>query len=100
MQLSLAERTFLGYFERGMSPGDTDWLSREAVKVGVFDSIQEAITFFDSDECADEVDIELAQVRAKGISAVPSFAIDDVYQMSGAQPPEAFAALFKRIHGY
>lgn len=98
LQLPFAERAFLGFFEREMSPGDIDWLSREAVEVGVFGSIQEAKAFFDSNECAKEVDAELAKVRDQGISAVPSFAVDDTYRMSGAQPPEAFAALFRRIY--
>jgi predicted DsbA family dithiol-disulfide isomerase len=43
------------------------------------------------------VDADRRQARAYGIQGVPFFVIDGRYGLSGAQPPEVFAAALRQI---
>ncbi|HEY0332586.1 MAG TPA: DsbA family oxidoreductase [Stenotrophomonas sp.] len=50
-----------------------------------------------SDEGVAEVQAQMDQARALGITAVPSFVIEGRYLVQGAQPPEAFAQLLAKV---
>lgn len=84
-QNALVEELFLDFFTREKYIGDRQVLLAAAEKVGVQDG--EALL-------AGETGLKevLAEERSfrRGVSGVPHFVIDGRYQVSGAQPPEAF----------
>jgi predicted DsbA family dithiol-disulfide isomerase len=94
-QDALKERLLSAYFTRGRNVGDTDVLTDEAVAVG-FDG--DAVRhFLDSDEGRVEVERELAYAAEAGITAVPTYVIDHRWSVPGAQDPEVFVTVLRRL---
>ena len=88
-QLALAERLFAAYFEEGRHIGHDDDLAALAADAGldpaeVLDALRDR-TF------TDDVDADIDQARAYGITGVPFFVVDGRYGISGAQDPALFA---------
>ena len=86
---AVAEALFHAHFAEGRNLADPATL----VMAGAAGRLTEARVraLLDSEEGAAEVEADLAQAQALGITAVPSFVIDGRYLVQGAQSPEAFA---------
>ena len=82
----MVERLFAAYFTDGAAIADTDVLVRLAVEVGL--DADAARSMLKGTAFADAVRADEARAQGFGISAVPFFAIDERYGISGAQPPE------------
>jgi predicted DsbA family dithiol-disulfide isomerase len=82
----MVERLFLAYFTEGAAIADADVLVRLATEVGL--DADAARGMLDGTMFADAVRADEARAQGFGISAVPFFAIDERYGISGAQPPE------------
>lgn len=90
-QNALAEELFLNFFTQEKYLGDKQVLVAAADKVGVEGSRE----FLDDPQAGlKEVLAEERKFR-RGVSGVPHFVIDGRYQISGAQPPEAFLEAFE-----
>jgi len=97
LQRHLAETFFTGYFENEQDPGQRPYLVKTTVETGIFASEDEANQFFDSSAFDKEVNDGYRQAKELGISGVPFFIFKNQYAVSGAQPPEAFLEVFKRL---
>jgi len=91
----VAEALYHAHFAEGRNLADTGTL----VEAGAAGGLPEARVraMLDGDEGLAEVNAQLGQARALGITAVPSFVIDGRYLVQGAQTPEAFAQALGRI---
>ncbi|KAL5483569.1 hypothetical protein ACEPAI_8801 [Sanghuangporus weigelae] len=99
MQLNLAEKLFSGYFEREQDIGDRDFLSAQAVAIGLFPNEDEAKAWLASDAKRKEVQQGIMKAQAMGISGVPFFVFNNKFAISGAEEPELFVQVFGRICG-
>ncbi|KQS00332.1 disulfide bond formation protein DsbA [Williamsia sp. Leaf354] len=94
-QRELAERLFAAYFTEGRHLGRPEELADLAAEVGLDRaSVLEALA---GDEFVAEVDADIAQARAHGISGVPFFVLDGRYGISGAQPAAAFTSALEQV---
>ncbi|MCU0300566.1 MAG: DsbA family oxidoreductase [Candidatus Nanopelagicales bacterium] len=94
VQDAMKERLLAAYFEQGRHVGRIDELAVLAADVGLDPA--EVVDALGSGRYAADVQADIAQARAYGISGVPFFVLDDRYGISGAQPAEAFAAALAR----
>src|SRR5205085_730931 len=89
------EQLLSAYFTRGRNVGDSDVLVEEAVAAGLD---EEAVRhFLDSDEGRVEVERELAFAAENGITAVPTYVIDRRWSIPGAQDPDVFVQVLRRL---
>lgn len=92
---ALAHILFKAYFAEGKDVEDRSSLANLGKEAGLS---EEALRqFTETEEGRDEVRYEERQYRASGISAVPSFIVNDKYLLQGAQPAEAFLELFNKV---
>jgi predicted DsbA family dithiol-disulfide isomerase len=84
---ALVERLFAAYLGEGEALGEHDVLVRLATDVGLDADAARAVLA--GDRFAADVRRDQARARALGVSAVPFFAVDERYGVSGAQPPAA-----------
>jgi predicted DsbA family dithiol-disulfide isomerase len=95
VQDALKERLLSAYFTRGRNIGDTDVLCEEAVAVGLdADAVRRLL---DSDEGRVEVERDLADAAEAGIAAVPTYVIDRRWSIPGAQDPDVFVQVLRRL---
>jgi predicted DsbA family dithiol-disulfide isomerase len=81
-------------FTEGLPVSDHQALAEVAAQVGLDEiEVKEVLT---SEMYADAVRADEAQARAYGISAVPTFVIDEKYGVVGAQPPDVIGAALER----
>ncbi|KAL5505026.1 hypothetical protein ACEPAH_7689 [Sanghuangporus vaninii] len=99
MQSNLVEKLFSGYFEREQDVGDRDFLSAQAVAVGLFPNEDETKSWLASDAKRKEVQQGIMKAQAMGISGVPFFVFNNKFAISGAEEPELFVQVFERICG-
>ncbi|KAK3689614.1 DSBA-like thioredoxin domain-containing protein [Podospora appendiculata] len=85
---------FKSHFEEGGDITSQDMLVTAAAKAGLDKA--EAKSWLETGKGGDEVDLEVEQAYAKGISGVPNFTINGRYELGGAQEPETFLAEFMR----
>ncbi|MGP9616741.1 DsbA family oxidoreductase [Arthrobacter sp. AOP36-A1-22] len=76
-------------FEKGLDTGDTTVLRRIGTDAGLAED--DVVAVLESDRYTAEVEADIAQARALGVTGVPFFVLDMKYGISGAQPPEVFA---------
>jgi predicted DsbA family dithiol-disulfide isomerase len=95
-QTLLNERLLQAYFIDGLDIGDPDTLADCAVEVG-FDRSQ-VVTFLDGDGGRSEVAAYLELAADQGITAVPTFVIDGRWAIPGAQDPETFVSVLRRLN--
>jgi predicted DsbA family dithiol-disulfide isomerase len=94
-QDALKENLLSAYFTRGRNVGDTDVLVEEAVAAGLDgDAVRHVL---DSDQGRPEVEAELAFAAEHGISAVPTYVIDRRWSIPGAQDPDVFVQVLRRL---
>ena len=85
-QDELAEALFAAYFTESRSVFDHDALVEIAERAGL--DADEARRVLDSDAYAAEVERDLSDARAIGVTGVPFFVLGGRYGVSGAQPVE------------
>lgn len=92
-------KTMLGlwrrYFEQEIDITRLDVLVEAGVEAGLGQE-DEIKKFLESGELGHEVDEVAERERMKGISGVPHYEIQGVWEVSGAQEAPAFETLFKR----
>lgn len=93
-QNDIVEELFRRYFVAGEDVGDPEVLIAAANECKMPSGL--AREFLSGDEGSAEVAQESARARRDGISGVPTFILNEVLAVSGAQRPEAFAAAFRR----
>jgi predicted DsbA family dithiol-disulfide isomerase len=94
-QVALKERLLQAYFIDGLDIGDPDVLAICAAEVGLdHDRVR---TFLDSDEGLAEVREELRSATEMEITAVPTFVFDGKWMVPGAQDPDTFVQVLRRV---
>ncbi|HET6396907.1 MAG TPA: DsbA family oxidoreductase [Pseudoxanthomonas sp.] len=91
---AVAEALFRAHFVHGRNLAQADALAEAGAAGGLAPGRVRAMLA--SDEGLGEVRARLAQARAMGIRAVPTFVVDGRHTVQGAQPPEAFARLLRQ----
>jgi predicted DsbA family dithiol-disulfide isomerase len=94
-QAELKERLLRAYFVDGLDVGDPDTLARCAAEVG-FDS-DRVLAFLDSDGGTAEVRADLEQAADLGITAVPTYVVNGVWAVPGAQDSDTFVTVLRRV---
>lgn len=83
------------YFEQNEDITDTQTLISLGIKAGLPpDEVRDWMT---SDKGNAEVDADIKQSMKRGITGVPNYTINDLYEVSGAQPPSQFQQIFDRV---
>ena len=94
-QIALKERLLQAYFIDGLDIGDRDVLAGCAADVGLdHDRVR---AFLDSDDGVDEVRRELGSAQELEITAVPTFVFDGKWMVPGAQDPDTFVQVLRRV---
>ena len=94
-QDAMKERLLRAYFMDGLDVGDPDVLADCAAEVG-FDR-DAAYEFLASGRGTDEVRAEFDVASDNGITAVPTYVIDGRWAIPGAQEPETFAQVLRKM---
>ena len=94
-QVALKERLLQAYFIDGLDIGDPEVLAGCAGEVGIDHG--RVLAFLDSDEGIAEVGDELRSAAEMEITAVPTFVFDGKWMVPGAQEPETFAQVLRRV---
>jgi predicted DsbA family dithiol-disulfide isomerase len=94
-QDAMKERLLEAYFHDGANIGDPDVLADCAAEVG-FDR-DEAREFLASGRGTDEVLAELDHASDNGITAVPTYVVNGRWAIPGAQEPETFAQVLRKM---
>jgi predicted DsbA family dithiol-disulfide isomerase len=94
-QVALKERLLQAYFIDGLDIGDPEVLATCVADVGLDrDSV---LAFLDSDDGLDEVRAEMRAAAEMEITAVPTFVFDGKWMVPGAQEPDTFAQVLRRV---
>ncbi len=94
-QDAMKERLLQAYFMDGVHIGNVEALVSCAVDVGADRS--EAQAFLESGQGMAEVQAELDHARDNGITAVPTYVFNDEWAVPGAQDPETFAKVLRKM---
>jgi predicted DsbA family dithiol-disulfide isomerase len=94
-QAAMKERLLQAYFSDGLDIGDPGTLADCAADVG-FDR-DEIVAFLDSERGREEVAGELREGWENGITAVPTFVFNGAWAVPGAQEPDTFAQVLRRL---
>ena len=94
-QDAMKERLLRAYFHDGLNIGDPDVISDCANEVGFDrDAVYE---FLASGRGTAEVRAELDVASDNGITAVPTYVVNGQWAIPGAQEPETFAQILRRM---
>lgn len=94
-QDALSERLLAAYFTHGLNVADPDVLAGEAAEVGL--DAEDVRRMLESDEGIAELDASLAFAAEAGINAVPTYVIDGRWSVPGAQEPDVFVRVLRRV---
>jgi predicted DsbA family dithiol-disulfide isomerase len=94
-QVALKERLLQAYFIDGLDIGDPEVLSTCAVDVGL--DRDRVLAFLDTDDGVAEVVDELRAAAEMEITAVPTFVFDGKWMVPGAQEPDTFVQVLRRV---
>jgi predicted DsbA family dithiol-disulfide isomerase len=94
-QRALADLLFDAYFAQGGDVGDPLQLTELAARAGL--DRERVAAYLASDEGRSEVEAEIADARALGVSAVPTFVFDGQWAVEGAQPASTFLQVLERV---
>jgi predicted DsbA family dithiol-disulfide isomerase len=92
---AVVEALFAAYFAQARDVGDLDVLADVAGSAGL--DANEVRLYLASDEDETIVRAEDKHARELGIRGVPCFVIERKYMVSGAQPAELFADVFRQV---
>ncbi len=94
-QDAIKERLLRAYFHDGLNIGDPGVLADCATEVGFDrDDVEE---FLASGRGTDEVRAELDVASDNGITAVPTYVVNGQWAIPGAQEPETFAQVLRKM---
>jgi predicted DsbA family dithiol-disulfide isomerase len=97
LQEPMKERLLSAYFVEGLNVGDVDTLVDLGSEVGLnADDIRSVLS---QGTYAADVQADIDQARAYGISGVPFYVIDGRYGISGAQSADTFAQALAQAAG-
>jgi predicted DsbA family dithiol-disulfide isomerase len=94
-QDAMKERLLQAYFTDGLNIGDPEVLADCAAEVG-FDR-DSIMAFLSGDRGVAEVHAELDVAHDNGITAVPTYVINGRWAVPGAQEPETFAQVLRKM---
>jgi predicted DsbA family dithiol-disulfide isomerase len=94
-QAALKERLLAAYFTDGSNIADPDLLATEGDRAGL--GRDDVRRMLDSDEGIAEVAQSLAFAADAGITAVPTYVIDRRWSIPGAQDPDVFVQVLRRL---
>jgi len=94
-QSAMKERLLHAYFMDGLDVGDPDVLADCAAEVGL--DRNEVRSFFDTDAGLAEVRAEIEAAAELEITAVPTYVFDRKWMVPGAQDPDTFASVLRRV---
>ena len=94
-QVEMKERLLKAYFEQGRHVGRIEELAALAAEVGL--DADEVRTVLANGDFEDDVEQDIAQARAYGISGVPFFVFNGKYGVSGAQDPAVFTQVLDQV---
>ena len=94
-QDDMKERLLAAYFTDGLDIGDPGVLADCAADVGL--DRDDVMAFLRSDRGLAEVAAELEVARDNGITAVPTYVINGQWAIPGAQEPETFAKVLRKV---
>ncbi len=88
------ERLFRAYFTEGKNIEDKPTLIALGKEIGLNPALVNAM--LNSNECAVDVEYDIATAQRYGITGVPFFVIDNKYGISGAQPSPVFLSTLQK----
>jgi predicted DsbA family dithiol-disulfide isomerase len=94
-QVALKERLLRAYFIDGLDIGDPEVLATCAADIGL--DHDRVLAFLDSDDGLAEVRNELQAAAEMEITAVPTFVFDGRWMVPGAQEPDTFVQVLRRV---
>ncbi len=94
-QDDMKERLLKAYFTDGVDIGDPGVLADCAADVGL--DRDDVMAFLRSDRGRAEVAAELELARDNGITAVPTYVVNGQWAIPGAQEPETFAKVLRKM---
>ena len=94
-QQALKERLLQAYFVDGLNVGDPDVLADCGADVGM--PRERVLAFLDSDDGVAEVQQQLQLAAQSEITAVPTYVIDGRWAVPGAQDPDTFVTVIRRL---
>ena len=94
-QVALKERLLRAYFCDGLDVGDPEVLAACAADVGM--PTDRVRAFLDSDDGTVQVLEQLRAAADAEITAVPTFVLDGKWAIPGAQDPETFVTVIRRL---
>ena len=94
-QYALKERLLQAYFCDGLDVGDPATLAACAADVGMPED--RVLAFLESDDGTAEARSQLLSAMDAEISAVPTFVLDGRWAIPGAQDPDTFITLIRRL---
>lgn len=95
LQHEAKERLLSAYFVEGRHIGRDEDLADMAAELGL--DREDVLRSLRDDEFLADVRADQAQATAYGIRGVPFFVLDGRYALSGAQPPDTFAAALAKV---
>jgi predicted DsbA family dithiol-disulfide isomerase len=94
-QAALKERLLTAYFTNGEDVGDHELLVLAAIEVGL--DGDEVRTLLDSETGFADLQAAAATAAEAGITAVPTYVIDGRWSIPGAQDPDVFVQVLRRL---
>jgi predicted DsbA family dithiol-disulfide isomerase len=94
-QADLKERLLAAYFTEGANVSDPEVLSAAAGEAGL--DADDVRRMLDSDEGTAELGAALSAAADAGITAVPTYVIDQRWSIPGAQDPDVFVQVLRRL---
>ena len=95
MQTRIVEKLFRAYFEEEKNITDRGGLVDAGVAVGIERGEMEKL--LDSETGGKEVDEEAERAQRGLVTGVPHFTVQGKYVVGGAEDPEVFVDIFKRV---
>ena len=95
VQTRVVEELFKSYFENEEDITSHEVLEAAGVRAGV--DKEEIKAWLESDKGGRQVDKEVREAQMKDISGVPNFTLQGMYEIGGAQDPDAFVKIFEKI---
>jgi predicted DsbA family dithiol-disulfide isomerase len=94
-QVAIKERLLQAYFTDGLDIGQPEVLATCANEIGLDHA--RVLAFLGSDDGLAEVRDDLHTASEMGITAVPTFVFDGMWMVPGAQDPDTFVELMRRV---
>lgn len=94
-QSTLDERLLAAYFTDGQNVADPDVLADIVAELGV--PRDDVVEFLEGTDGVDEVNEYLRYAAENGITAVPTFIVEGVWAIPGAQDPDVFVKVLRKL---